>query len=80
MHPPGLPASLDLASLSRLYRRGGLVPRDVVSRLRERIETYPDRSVWIDLLPPEEVRRQADEVAARRAAGRIFPYTACPSP
>ena len=49
-----------------------------MSRLREKIETYPDRSVWIDLLPPEEVRRQADEVAARRAAGAHLPLYGVP--
>ncbi len=78
MHPPGLPASLDLASLSRLYRRGDLAPRDVASRLLEKIQSYPDRSVWIDLFPPDEIYRQAEEVAARRAAGANLPLYGVP--
>ena len=78
MHPLGLPPNLDLASLSRLYRRGDLAPRDVVGRLLEKIQTYPDRSVWIDLFPPDEIYRQAEEVAARRAAGANLPLYGAP--
>jgi allophanate hydrolase len=78
MQPLGLPPSLDLASLSRLYRRGELAPRDVAARLLEKIQAYPDPSVWIDLFPPQEVYRQAEEVAARRAAGAILPLYGVP--
>jgi allophanate hydrolase len=78
MHSPGLPATLDLASLARLYGRGELTPRDVVASLLEKIRAYPDPSVWIDLIPPEEVYRQAEDVVARRRAGAVLPLYGVP--
>ena len=77
MYSPGLPATLDLAGLAP-YRRGDLTPRDVVASLLEKIRAYPDPSVWIDLFPPEEVYRQAEEIAARRTTGAILPLYGVP--
>ncbi len=55
MRKPASLASLDLASLARLYRRGETSPTDVMGCVLERISTHPDPAVWIHLLSPEEV-------------------------
>ncbi len=78
IQPLGLPPSLDLTTLARLYRRGELTPEDLTARLLEKIRAYPDPSVWIDLLPAQAVQRQAQEVAARRAAGAVLPLYGVP--
>ena len=78
MRNPACAASLDFASLERLYRRGDVVPRDVVSSVLQRIHAYPDPAVWIHLLLPDEVLQQADGIAGRRRAGEALPLYGVP--
>ena len=78
MRNPACAASLDLASLERLYRRRGRPPsgRRLVST--GTYSHYPDPAVWIHLLSPNEVLQQADGIAGRRRAGEVLPLYGVP--
>jgi allophanate hydrolase len=56
--------SLCIADLSAAYRAGRTTPLAVVRELYARIAACPDPSVWITLLPIEQVLEQAQVLAA----------------
>ena len=56
--------SLNLQTLSSKYARGEWTPAGVLESVRRRIEGYPDRAVWIDLLPAAHVDEQLAQLDA----------------
>src|SRR5204863_3367996 len=72
------PISLDLVSLSRLYRDGSLSPRQIVRSLLERLGNRPESAIWTHLLPPQDLLAQADAVEKRRSAGESLPLFGLP--
>jgi allophanate hydrolase len=72
------PISLDLVSLSRLYRDGSLSPRQIVRSLLERLGNRPESVVWTHLLPSSDLIAQAEVVEKRRSAGESLPLFGVP--
>ncbi|MEJ2632759.1 MAG: allophanate hydrolase [Acidihalobacter sp.] len=57
--------SLDIAALREGYRAGNFTPREVLDLILARIETQPERYVWIRRLTREELYAYADALAGR---------------
>lgn len=72
------PFSFDLESLRAAYTMGTLTPAAVVAEAYRRIRGRGDDHVWIHLRPESEVRAEAEVLAARRAAGEVFPLFGVP--
>jgi len=70
--------SLDLSSLRRLYEESAGSPIDVVEDVLARIEAHRGDNVWIELVPPEELRAAARALVARRARGEAMPLYGVP--
>ncbi|KAL3489518.1 amidase signature domain-containing protein [Aspergillus germanicus] len=45
---------LNIGTLYELYSAKTLTPYDLINHLYDRIESYPDKAVWIHLIPREE--------------------------
>jgi allophanate hydrolase len=56
--------SLDFSSLRRSYETGALQPEDVVRAVYRRIAARGDDHVWIHLVPEEEARATARQIAS----------------
>jgi allophanate hydrolase len=54
-----LPEVLSIASLSQAYRDGALTPTVLVDMLWQRLESAPERGVWISRLPFERMQAYA---------------------
>ncbi|KAL6240576.1 hypothetical protein RBB50_012496 [Rhinocladiella similis] len=58
---------LFIETLRALYKRDATTPVAVVQSVYERIAAYPDKAVWITLLPQEEAIRRAKELQKQLA-------------
>lgn len=58
-----LPEVLSIASLSQAYRDGALTPVGLVEMLWQRLESAPQRGVWISRLPLERLLAYAEALA-----------------
>ncbi|KAJ9641226.1 hypothetical protein H2204_002904 [Knufia peltigerae] len=58
---------LSIETLRALYERDATTPVAVVRSVYERIAAYPDKAVWITLLPQEEAIRRAEELQKQLA-------------
>lgn len=59
---PEIKDSLDLSTLVAAYQSGRWTVDSVYEAVRQRIEACPDRSVFIDLLPKEEIDSQIERL------------------
>ena len=65
--------SLALPTLQRLYQTGQLRPTELVEAIYERIAACPVKTIWIHLLPRDEVLAQAAYLEQRWAAANDAP-------
>jgi allophanate hydrolase len=63
-----LPENLQIASLRAAYRQGWLTPAELVERVLQRVDQYPDPAVWISRVPTQAVRERAAALMAMDAA------------
>ncbi len=70
--------SLDLVSLAAAYAQGVLTPATVVRDICAAMPALADNPIWIHRLPQEALLRQAQDMAARRAAGASLPLYGIP--
>lgn len=55
------------------YQKGLFEPSDVVEAVYNRIDAYPDKAIWISLVPKEEATAHAADVSGRRRDGEPLP-------
>ncbi len=55
---PSTKDALLISTLAAHYASGDWTVSDVLDAVLDRIAAYPDKAVWIDLLPPAAVRRR----------------------
>ncbi|KAL2829321.1 amidase signature domain-containing protein [Aspergillus pseudoustus] len=60
--------TLDIATLHELYKTRKLTPTSLINQIYNRIDCYPDKAVWIHLIPREEALSAATSVAEQYAA------------
>jgi allophanate hydrolase len=70
--------SLEIPVLGQLYETGALSPASVVHFVLDQIRAYPDPSVWIHLLPLDELLDQGRQAEKRRTAGEFQPLYGVP--
>jgi len=68
-----VPDSLDFEGLRRGYRESRFTPLEVVEEVARRIEKRGGDSVWIALVPPEELARHAGQIETWKKEGRPMP-------
>ncbi|KAL3459305.1 amidase signature domain-containing protein, partial [Aspergillus heterothallicus] len=56
---------LDITSLHSLYASGSLTPTTLINHLYDRIESYPDKAVWIHLIPRSEALAAASTLTTK---------------
>ncbi|KAB5559556.1 putative glutamyl-tRNA amidotransferase subunit A [Coniochaeta sp. 2T2.1] len=62
MTPP-IP-SLTITTLHAGYSSGAFTPADVINTIYDRIESYPDKAVWIHLIPRQQVLADAQRLTS----------------
>jgi allophanate hydrolase len=67
------PDSLEFDGLRRGYRESRFTPFEVVGEVARRIEKRGADSVWIALVPPEELARYAGQIETWKKEGRPMP-------
>jgi allophanate hydrolase len=70
--------SLDLQSLQPRLADGSLAAGDLLDIVYARIERYPDKAVWIDLLPRAAAAEQLATVLRRKQQGIYQPLLGIP--
>jgi allophanate hydrolase len=70
--------ALLISTLAAHYASGDWTASEVLDSVLDRIAAYPDKSVWIDLLPPAAVRAQVRRVEDQRAGGSVLPLYGVP--
>jgi allophanate hydrolase len=73
-----IPAMLQLGPLRDAYRAGALSPMEVVDEVLRRVAACPDQAVWISLVPAEQVRARAAELAAEPDGAERLPLFGVP--
>jgi allophanate hydrolase len=56
---------LQIEDLLAAYREGRTTPEDVIGQVYDRIDQWPDKAVWISLMPREEALEKARALAER---------------
>jgi allophanate hydrolase len=64
----GAAPGLTILELAAAYRARRTNPLELMERLLQRIDSLPDRCIWISLLPPERVLSQARALCQRDPA------------
>src|ERR1700733_13362112 len=54
-----IPNPLEIATIHAAYRDGSLTPLALINTLLDRIDSYPDKAVFISRTAPEEALEQA---------------------
>ncbi len=67
-----------ISTLAAHYASGDWAASDVLDAVLDRIASYPDKAVWIDLLPPAAVRAQVRRAQDHRAGGAVLPLFGVP--
>ncbi|KAJ0424962.1 amidase signature domain-containing protein [Aspergillus carlsbadensis] len=62
-----LEPTLNITTLQELYTTKKLTPPDLINQIYDRIESYPDKAVWIHLIPREEALLAATALAKQYA-------------
>jgi allophanate hydrolase len=70
--------SLDLPCVRARFADGSLAPTDLLDIIYARIERYPDRAVWIDLLPRKAAGEQLAAALRREEQGISQPLLGIP--
>lgn len=65
-----IPEMLEFSALQAAYNAGSLTPTKLVQALLERIAAYPDKAVFISLVPEETLLAQAAMLEAEGPAGK----------
>ncbi|MDE1906984.1 MAG: allophanate hydrolase [Rhodospirillales bacterium] len=65
-----VPDLLEFSALHSAYAGGSLTPTKLVKALLERIAAYPDKAVFISLVPEETLLAQAAQLEAQGPAGK----------
>src|SRR5580704_5205309 len=69
--------SLSFEALDRAYR-AGLTPEKVVDEVHRRVEAARGQHAWIHVRSLEDLRAEARDLTARRAAGALLPLYGLP--
>jgi allophanate hydrolase len=70
--------SLSFEALDRAYRAGSLTPEQVVDEVHLRVEAARGQHAWIHVRSLDELRADARDLAARKAAGALLPLYGLP--
>ena len=75
---PGASESLGITVLSDAYSRGLRDPGEVLERMLERLDAYPDKAVWIERCSADEIRAQLAASIKRKEEGSTQPLLGIP--
>jgi allophanate hydrolase len=69
-----LEPTLDITTLHDLYTTKKVTPTDLINHIYDRIESYPDKAVWIHLIPRDEA------LSAATTLTKQYAHTTSPLP
>jgi allophanate hydrolase len=69
---------LQIDELLAAYREGRATPEDTIRRVYDRIEAWPDKAVWISLVPREDALARARALARRPEGADGLPLYGIP--
>ncbi|KAB5513332.1 putative glutamyl-tRNA amidotransferase subunit A [Coniochaeta sp. 2T2.1] len=76
MTPPT--PSLTIAALHSGYASGAFTPEDVIHTIYDRIDAYPDKAVWIHLIPRQQALDDAERLTSSLHASSSVSLTPLP--
>ncbi|KAL4862430.1 amidase signature domain-containing protein [Aspergillus spectabilis] len=65
--------SLEIVALQKLYSEKKISPVDIINQVYDRIDSYPDKAVWIHLIPRQQALEAATLLASKYADASPVP-------